>query len=1759
MPNPFDQFDEPVTAVAPPEEQAAEADQPQANAFDQFDEVPPQNEPAAPKSNAVADVAKRVVRGAAAGLGQVASAGARFSDAYAELLPSWMKAQKAPDEVHPLDQAATAASAVAKRIPVDAARDTELKSALAEGAGSAVPALAAGVVNPVLGVTALAGQMGEAERDASIAAGDSPELAAEKAKLARLGGAVMGVLPVGPVRKVASVGERLVTRAATGAAINAAQEAGMEKLIDDKIDWGRVKTAGAFGAGLGLVIGVPEAIALKKAFPGAGSHEGKTLSQAVEAIAAETGAEPTAIQQRINDAVGVKPEATGEARAVRVAELDDTLGVQVKREGVEQSLFASRLKRQGDLETAFADLEPPLEEQLGQRQVGPVQSSESLAWLHEGDAGRQAEAGLTTLDSRLGAGEGAAAERARLAEQLPADSPLRPAASDVAAETGPRLSPQAQRMMDQYGQIDPKLLLPLARAAIGGVLGFTQGGTPEERMAKALLGMGISAAASPALARRLIEMVGHEARARAGSRSAEFQYTIQKAQVHPVDGRTIPGYTQIDEIKHGANTRSSNLATLRKEGIELPEPPAWLPTGRYTRAEIETAIKAGPPMARRGNQTQTPEFKAWFGDSQATSDEGTPQVFYHGAKAGGFSTFDKPSYFAPEPKVAEGYMREKRGSAMYPVYLSAKNPLRVSSVQELLRKVPSAAAHIDAQNPLFENLEQGPVRQKIQAAGYDSVVFHDVSPGGLLDHEAWLVFKPTQIKSAAANRGAFSPTSADISGRISPELLVPLARSAVAGTIGYATGDTPEERVQNALIGAGIGLAASPALAKRLAAQVLRTPAGAKAEELFRAKSTALRLKVAPQSLLPKEIRTQLRWGEQAVNAITNQGLSLTRDLERAIGGVGNAPVKAAAAGQVKDFLDGKVAAAALPAPVRVAAQKVRDYVDALTDRAVAEGVVSGLMAQTFLANRGSYLRRSYEIFLNPDYKPAKPVVDAAITAVAQAQGVGRAEAESVVAGILDKNGRNGLPDFLLGRGKVAGKDVGSLVRRQDLLPEVRALLGEIKDPILAANQTIPRMARLIEHDATQRVVRSLGERLGLFSDVRSLEQPTPIVAEGSATHDVLAGLYAAPEIAAAMQKEASSGRTAFVPEVLWKTLTTASSAAKMAKTVLNPESYAPNFIGGIIANLGNANFRYNHAARGLALGAEELGALRRFVPANVSRDGLRAELAELQKLGVIGESVNSQDLLRTLESSFFGVLKDRTKNVLALPSKVYGSVDDFNRYVAWQSERVRYSRAFPQMAADELKRHAAEVVRATTPVYSEVPKLVKQLSVAGIAPSFVNFTWEVFRNTKNSVAIGLRDLQQGRATGNSGLVRAGAERLAAITAVVGAGSMWGFSKLSRDSNGITDEKDAAVRYFSPKWNRDGVLQYLSPVKPGQPIQYSNLSYLVPHALLFQAIEAGRRGSDEGQAIPEFLRALNEQFGFGNSVLIPPVAGAIQGFDPRTGRSIPKTAVDPTFLDRAKYLGDQAFKPLVADWIEKFNKARFGEKGAFGRVYTVDEQMKRLVGIRAQTLDPMQAVQWKARDIGAKFQDATSLYRLQLKQSPTPERAGLFYNYAQEARRAQFEDLGAMIKHARVLGVKEDAIIGAMREAHVPPAVILGALDGKYPELERDARKTGAEYLAELQARPQRERGAALAQLYRDDPSMGKTVLGLIRTAAKGRTEYDKAILGLGVGDGARADYLREKLTTLPGAAERRAFLTDLARKGILTEEVLRQMATAQR
>jgi hypothetical protein len=110
----------------------------------------------------------------------------------------------------------------------------------------------------------------------------------------------------------------------------------------------------------------------------------------------------------------------------------------------------------------------------------------------------------------------------------------------------------------------------------------------------------------------------------------------------------------------------------------------------YDRASMEPvvsadeAIQVGPLVLAKnpvyGNkedfrfsrkQTDTPEFKRWFGDSKVVDDDGSPLVVYHGTwlefyefeggRMGGM-------YFTPDAEYAKGY-----GDQLMPVYLKVEN------------------------------------------------------------------------------------------------------------------------------------------------------------------------------------------------------------------------------------------------------------------------------------------------------------------------------------------------------------------------------------------------------------------------------------------------------------------------------------------------------------------------------------------------------------------------------------------------------------------------------------------------------------------------------------------------------------------------------------------------------------------------------------------------------------------------------------------------------------------------------------------------------------------------------------------------------------------------------------------------------------------------------------------------------------------------------------------------------------------------------
>jgi len=154
------------------------------------------------------------------------------------------------------------------------------------------------------------------------------------------------------------------------------------------------------------------------------------------------------------------------------------------------------------------------------------------------------------------------------------------------------------------------------------------------------------------------------------------------------------------------------------------------------------------------SQTNSPEFKKWFGDSVVVDDDDKPLRVYHGTHAN-FDTFVEGNnlenfgglFFTNDPSVAsryagvdENFPAAEVGSIM-PVYLKLENPLVID----------------------FKGSKDGRADALLNARanGHDGAILRNsFDAGGVQDQ--YVVFNPEQVKSAIGNRGTFDANNADV-------------------------------------------------------------------------------------------------------------------------------------------------------------------------------------------------------------------------------------------------------------------------------------------------------------------------------------------------------------------------------------------------------------------------------------------------------------------------------------------------------------------------------------------------------------------------------------------------------------------------------------------------------------------------------------------------------------------------------------------------------------------------------------------------------------------------------------------------------------------------------------------------------------------------------------------------------------------------------------------------------------------------------------
>jgi hypothetical protein len=162
---------------------------------------------------------------------------------------------------------------------------------------------------------------------------------------------------------------------------------------------------------------------------------------------------------------------------------------------------------------------------------------------------------------------------------------------------------------------------------------------------------------------------------------------------------------------------------------------------------------------------RTAAFKRWFGGSKVVDKRGKPLVVFHGSNRP-FYAFDYSRWGKTDPGFAGkgfyfidhmGYARAyaemdadpSDAPAVLAVYLRMENPLVVMEYGE----IPGATA---GRVPTREQAED--MTQRVRAMGYDGVIVAG-KPG---NPSEYVVFDPSQIKSATDNRGTFDAADPDI-------------------------------------------------------------------------------------------------------------------------------------------------------------------------------------------------------------------------------------------------------------------------------------------------------------------------------------------------------------------------------------------------------------------------------------------------------------------------------------------------------------------------------------------------------------------------------------------------------------------------------------------------------------------------------------------------------------------------------------------------------------------------------------------------------------------------------------------------------------------------------------------------------------------------------------------------------------------------------------------------------------------------------------
>jgi hypothetical protein len=618
-------------------------------------------------------------------------------------------------------------------------------------------------------------------------------------------------------------------------------------------------------------------------------------------------------------------------------------------------------------------------------------------------------------------------------------------------------------------------------------------------------------------------------------------------------------------------------------------------------------------------------------------------------------------------------------------------------------------------------------------------------------------------------------------------------------------------------------------------------------------------------------------------------------------------------------------------------------------------------------------------------------------------------------------------------RGYVPQSFQGSLKQKQNVGPEERKYLGEIDDPSEKVFGTLSGTARLRQAAKEDQAILDYVQRSGIGVQVKPGDMVPEDLAKLNLKTVTDSNVYVPVEFEIALEKVRP--RVTKQQDNFNKTWDSISGFVKAKNVLGNAPAYATQLVSGIGLTLSNGIMprgRYfKNVGRGTQVVAGDFKALSKIPGIQRVLGDRKAFLDDYQdavSLGIINQNVEASDIRNAFEGRGFKPIK----KIIDPLGKVYSAPDSTYRYALWKSNQDSISKMFPGLDEQSAKRLAANLTNDTFPNYERVSGAAKFLSRKAAINPYISFTLETFRNVYNQVKYADQMLKGefGRNLGidPSKLTKAdqaamrleGLKRLGSVIGVVGGstaaatGAVNVFKGKDETALETDEEKQAYQETIANSWDRGKTL-VATMNEDRSKSRYADPSYLVPQAIIRDAIKAGLSGDPD--AITKYVV---DQFGTDGGLVVRPLLNAIANKD--DFGNILESQEDYGAEERAMYLFKELLTPPTVREAKKWEEALKGE----GK-YDVGDLTKRAFGLRVNAVDNKQQARFNIMDSVKNLQETKRRFYRDAEELQGADLQAAYQRANAQAKQS-YDKIARHYRNLQTLGFSENEIFTIMKK-----------------------------------------------------------------------------------------------------------------------------------